>query len=315
MEKRFDILAAGLMVYDILVSPVDENLFTVDTTHLDSIAFKTGGDALNVAIDAARLGVKVCLGGVVGDDAPGKYLIEQAKAAGIDASGVHISEENQSSVSIVLCRPDGQRHFAYYGKANNEFDGTAITDELLSETKLLYIGSMMGLKGLEYGPLAELFARAKKAGAMTAMDATWPADGIWLPKLESALPYCDIFVPSFDEAKELCGTEDPREIVSFLHSKGVKIAGVKLGKKGVFIEDFELPAFNCEKVVDTTGAGDAFMGGFVTGIATGRSVYDSALLGSAVSNCCIREIGAVSGAPDMARAEHVIEMFRNGTLR
>ena len=315
MEKRFDIISAGLMVYDILISPVDENLFTVDTTHLESIAFKTGGDALNVAIDAARLGAKVCLGGVVGNDAPGKYLIEEAGRAGIDTSGVHISEKNQSSVSVVLCREDGQRHFAYYGKANNEFDGTAISDELLADAKMLYIGSMMSLKGLEYAPLADLFARAKRAGAMTAMDATWPSDGIWLPKIEAALPYCDIFVPSFDEAKELCGTDKPDEIVTFLHAKGVKIAGVKLGKNGVFIEDFALPAFNCEKVVDTTGAGDAFMGGFVTGIATGRSVYDAALLGSAVSNCCIRELGAVSGAPTLERAEEVIKLHNSGTLR
>jgi len=117
------------------------------------------------------------------------------------------------------------------------------------------------------------------------------------------------------EAKELCGTDKPEEIVAFLHSKGVKIAGVKLGKDGVFIEDFYIPAFNCEKVVDTTGAGDAFMGGFLTGITMGKSLYDAALLGSATSNICIREIGAVSSALSMEKAEETISKHLEGTLK
>ena len=44
-ERKFDILSAGLMVYDILVGPVDESVFSVDTFHLDSVNYKTGGDA------------------------------------------------------------------------------------------------------------------------------------------------------------------------------------------------------------------------------------------------------------------------------
>ena len=315
MGKRFDIISAGLIVYDIIASPVEKDIFSVDTKPLESISYKTGGDALNVAVNASRLGARVCLGGIVGDDAPGKFLTESAQKEGIDTSGVLVSAENRTSVSIVLCEPDGQRHFAYYGKSNNEFDGTSISDELLGETGILYIGSVMGLRGLEGGKLKDLFMRAKARRVMTAMDSTWATDGIWLPRIREALPYCDIFIPSFDEAREICGTSDPKEIVSFIHSFGVRIAGVKLGKSGVLVEDIEIPAFNCERVVDTTGAGDAFMGGFVTGISMGKSVYDSALLGSAASNCCIREIGAVTGAPDLFRAEKVVSEFLDGTLR
>ncbi len=315
MERKFDILSAGLMVYDILVGPVDESVFSVDTLHLDSVNYKTGGDALNVALDAAKLGINVCMGGVVGNDMPGRFLKEEAERAGVDTSGVVTSKENMSSVSVVLCGDDGKRNFAYYGKANNEFDGKGISDELLRDTKLLYIGSMMSLRGMEGEPLFDLFKRAKEQGCMTAMDTTWPKDGIWMPKLEKALPYTDIFVPSLYEAKELCGTDKPEEIVKFLHDKGVKTAGVKLGKDGIFIEDFYMPAFECEKVVDTTGAGDAFLGGFLTGIVMGKSLYDAALLGSAVSNICIREIGAVASNLTMENAEKTISKFLDGTLK
>ena len=81
MERKFDILSAGLMVYDILVGPVDESVFSVDTLHLDSVNYKTGGDALNVALDAAKLGINVCMGGVVGNDMPGRFLKEEAEKA------------------------------------------------------------------------------------------------------------------------------------------------------------------------------------------------------------------------------------------
>lgn len=314
MARKFDILSAGLMVYDIIISPVDETVFTKDTTQIKNVAFASGGDALNVAVGAARLGKAVCLGGIVGNDAPGKYLKEVALGDNIDISGVGTSKTSQTSVSVVLCREGGQRHFAYYGRANNEFDGSAISDALLADTSLLYIGSMMALGALEYGPLCGLFRRAKEQGCLTAMDTTWPKDGVWLEKFAGALEYTDIFVPSLYEAEQICKSSSPSEIVAFLHSQGVKIAGVKLGGDGVYIEGEHIPAFRCDNVVDTTGAGDSFMAGFVSGISEGLSPEKAAMLGSAAANCCIRSLGAVTGAPDREKAENVIALHKSGKL-
>lgn len=314
MQKKYDILAAGLMVYDILVSPVDASVFTCDTTRINSVDYATGGDALNVAVVAAKLGMKVAMSGVVGEDMPGRTLREEAEKYGIDTSGVRISEKNKTSVSIVM-RSGGERHFAYYGEANDEFDDSYISDELLADCRLIYIGSMMALKGLEGEGLARLFERAHKMGTMTAMDSTWTNDGIWMPKLEKALPHTDIFIPSSYEAKELSGSDDPAETVRFFHEKGVKIAGVKMGKHGVYVEGTALPAFNCENVIDTTGAGDSFMSGFVSGIVRGMTPADAALLGSAVSNNCIRHVGAATANCTMADAKATIKAYLNGTLK
>lgn len=314
MQKKYDILAAGLMVYDILVSPVDASVFECDTTRINSIDYATGGDALNVAVVAAKLGMKVAMSGVVGEDMPGRTLREEAEKNGVDTAGVRISEKNKTSVSIVM-RSGGERHFAYYGEANDEFDDSYISDELLAESKLIYIGSMMALKGLEGDGLARLFERAHKFGTLTAMDSTWTNDGIWMPKLEAALPHTDIFIPSSYEAKELSGSDDPAETVRFLHEKGVKIAGVKMGKHGVYVEGTMLPAFNCEKVIDTTGAGDSFMSGFVSGIVLGMEPAEAALLGSAVSNHCIRKVGAATANCTLEDAKKTIQAHLNGTLR
>lgn len=315
MEKRkFDLLCAGLMVYDIHIGPVDNSVFERDTTRMEHIDYASGGDALNAAICAAKLGMKVCMGGTVGDDMPGRFLREEAEKYGVDTSAVNVSQEYKSSVSVVLRSDGGERHIAYYGKANDSFDGSCISDELLGNSSLLYIGSMMALKGLEGEPLAELFKRARSLGTLTAMDATWPPDGIWLPKLEKALPYTDIFIPSDYEAKELTGESDPEKVVDFLHKCGVRIAGVKLGKKGAFVEGEYFPAYRCDKVIDTTGAGDSFMSGFVSGIVLGRSVHDATLLGSATSNACIRKIGATSGACPLEEADNITKKHLDGVL-
>ncbi|MDD6265233.1 MAG: carbohydrate kinase family protein [Clostridia bacterium] len=314
-KRKFDILCAGLMVYDIHIGPVDESIFTQDQIRLESIDYATGGDALNAATVASKLGMSVCLGGCIGNDAPGRFLKEQAEKNGVNTDAVYVSEDYKTAVSVVIRRPDGNRHFAYYGEANDAFDGSTVTDDMLKNSSVLYVASMMSLKGLEGEPLADLFRRAKSFGTITAMDTTWPKDGIWMPKLEKALKYTDIFIPSGYEARELAGETEPEKITAFLHERGVKIAGVKLGKDGAYIEGEYLPAYRCDSIADTTGAGDSFMSGFISGIVMGRSVSDSAHLGSAASNACIRRIGATAGAVSLEEADKITEMHKNGTLK
>jgi sugar/nucleoside kinase (ribokinase family) len=150
--------------------------------------------------------------------------------------------------------------------------------------------------------------RARDHGVMTVMDVTWPSDGVWLPKIEAALPYTDIFMPSRYEAEMFAGSSEPDEIIAFLHDRGVRIAGVKLGAEGVAVEDFRLPAYDCPpgELRDTCGAGDAFNAGFLCGITEEKSIRDCAVLGSAAANFCIRASGATAGVADRAVTEAFI---------
>ena len=315
MERKFDILSAGLLVYDIIVSPVSADIFCADTQKIDDIAFSVGGDAMNVAADCAKLGLKAALSGTVGRDAPGDYLIASAKALGVDCGAVGVSDTLATSCSVVLGEADGQRHFAYYGKSNYTYDGSVITDGMLADTALLYIGSTLGLPSLADGTLADLFRKAKANGCITAMDATASFDGKWLCHIEEALPFCDIFIPSYEEAVKITGETAPEAIIAFLKARGVSAAGVKLGKRGVRVEDVECPAFRCDDVVGTTGAGDGFMAGFICGTVKGLSLEERVLLGSAVSNCVIRKPGATDGVESYEKCLEVIEDHKAGTLR
>ena len=299
-----DVLSAGLIVSDTILHPVDIGLFNTDTQFIDNIAYASGGDALNVAVNLSKLGVDTGLAGVIGNDAPGDHILSILKEAGINYDNVVKSGKYQTSASIVLCEKSGEHHFLYYGKSNNEFNESMIPENVLSRIKILNVGSAMALRSLDGDGLADLFRRAKKYGVITTLDAAHDVEGKWLLKVEKALQYTDVFIPSHAEAKMITGYDEPEKMADFMKQYKLKIFGVKLGAQGCYISDFNdsggvnIPAFECDEVVDTTGAGDAFMAGFISGILWGFEYTDCALLGSAASNFCIRHIGASGWLPD-----------------
>jgi ribokinase len=293
-----DVIAAGLVVEDIIASPVDRSVFDKDSVRIGPVMYRTGGDAFNVACNLKKMGLDVCIAGVVGGDMSGDHIRQKAADLCINTEKLVVSEKNPTSTSIVLCEKNGERHFAYNGAANDEFDGSSLTDGFLRRARLLYIGSSMALGGLDGENLAKLFKRAKRAGLTTSMDAACDDEGLWYEKIKDALPYTDIFIPSYDEAVNITGENDAKGIARFLRSKGVRIAGVKLGKAGCYIEKgdekYRMSAYAADDAVDTTGAGDAFMSGFICGVLRNMSIYDCARLGSASANFCIRQFGATS---------------------
>jgi sugar/nucleoside kinase (ribokinase family) len=260
-----------------------------------------GGDALNVAVNLDNLGISAGVAGVIGNDPAGSEILAQLKLKGINHENIFISEKYQTSTSVILCEPSGERHFLFYGKSCGEFCESMVPEELLAQIKILNVGSAMALKNLDGDGLAKLFRRAKKYGVTTTFDATHDSDGKWLEKVEKAFEYTDVFIPSYDEAKMITGCEKPEQMAEFMRKYSLKIFGVKLGAEGCYITDFKearfVPAFACDKVVDTTGAGDTFMAGFICGLLKGLGYVDCALLGNAASNYCIRHFGATGELP------------------
>jgi ribokinase len=104
--------------------------------------------------------------------------------------------------------------------------------------------------------------------------------------------------------------KDYRDGAQKLIDEGVKIVGVKLGKRGCYItdgyEDVELKALRMQ-VVDTTGAGDAWNAGFLYGLVEGKDLADCARLGNWVASKCIGELGATTGLPTRDQLDEVLE--------
>ena len=150
----------------------------------------------------------------------------------------------------------------------------------------------------------KLLKAAKENDVLCCMDTAWDSKGDWMKKIENSLQYLDWFLPSYDEACELTGKTIPGEIAGVFNSKGVKNVIIKLNSEGCFVkpqheEGYIVPSFNRIKSVDTSGAGDSFCAGFITGLDQGWDIKKCAAFANAVGAHCIMEIGTTTGIKSM----------------
>lgn len=313
-----DILSVGLMVCDIIIKPIDEAVFSADSARLDTLKILAGGDGLNVAINMAKLGNSVGLVGRTGNDKLGELLVSEAERYGINTSSVIKSDDYATSTSIVMVEKSGERHFAYYGMANDSLSIRDVNEALIDASKIVHVGGAMALSSLDGRGLAELFKKAKALGTRTSMDVTWDSSGRWLEKIEEALYYTDIFMPSYNESRMISGCETPIEMRSFFKKYGIRIFVVKLGADGCYVTNFKdeyfIETFKNVTVVDTTGAGDAFVSGFLTGVGKGWDIYRCGTFGNAVAALCVTGLGATAGTKTLNEVMEFIKGSNNGLI-
>lgn len=306
-----DIFCVGLMVCDILVKPVDSGVFIEDSRIVDQMNIAVGGDAINASINMSRMGLDVALCGCVGNDALGHFLIDEAKKSGVNTDGVKLLKNTTTSTSLVLIEEQGERHFIYYGHANNLLTAADVDWNAAQQAKILHVGSAMALAGLDYEGLFLLFRNARARHIKTSLDVTWDNSGQWMEKIKKALPYTDYFMPSFQEAVLVSGKDTYEEIASFFKGAGVGTLVIKDGSKGCFITDFKESHFvaACKNVIvkDTTGAGDAFVSGFLTGKLKGWSLSECGKFANTLGAMCVSEIGAVTGVKDFVGAVNLMK--------
>jgi sugar/nucleoside kinase (ribokinase family) len=296
-----EIICIGLVVMDIIASPISKIVLEVDSSKLTTLDYQPGGDALNTAINMASLGVSVALFGRCGADPAGREIKRIAAQCGVNTDGLILNESCATSTSIVMIDGQGNRHFAYFGKNNDILSVKDINQDLFRPGVHVHLGSAMAMASLDGPGIAELFRRAKDRGCTTSMDVTWDADGIWIGKIDEALRYTDFFLPSNYEARLITKKETPEEMAVFFAAYGIKRLIIKMGAQGCFCTDFNKvwiePAVDvkAEKVVDTTGAGDCFVAGFLLGTLRGLNFRGCTKLGSLLASECIQSFGATAG--------------------
>ena len=143
------------------------------------------------------------------------------------------------------------------------------------------------------------------------MDVTWDVTGRWLSVIEPCLAHLSYFMPSIREAERIAGSSEPRAIAAFFEDRGVGTTVIKLGDKGCYVKPRGEPgiavgAFRT-RVVDTTGAGDSFVAGFLTGVLRQWDLRRSASFACAVAAMNIRQVGATGGIPTFEEALRFME--------
>lgn len=297
------ILCAGEMLADIIVRPVERVAFQNDTCQVEEIRITNGGDANNNAVDLVKLGHQVTYLGRIGCDDMGDYVAALAKRAGIQMEHAVRSATAPQTKSLILVAPNGDRTFLQVPGSSAEFCLEDCDLSLLEEADLLQIGGAFHLPRFDGGGCAALLKAAKDHGVITSMDVTSDRSGRWKGILDPCYPWLDYFLPSIEQASMIAGTEDPRAIADFFLSRGVKNVAVKLGSRGSYFKNrdtaFYAGTYHGLRIVETTGAGDAFCAGFLTGVGEQLPPEGCITLGTACSAFAIQAAGATAGMRDL----------------
>lgn len=301
MNKNIDVVCVGVMVADILAPGVDESIFQREMTRVP-LKLSTGGDAFNQAINISSMGYKVSLCGKVGNDNVGNFLISEANNHKIDTSFISVDKDHQTSVTIVLINDNGERNFIGTSNGTNGFlTSKDINTEFFQFSKIVSIGSIYGSLSFTGEEVSNILKEAKKNNCITVADMMH-ADRGSLEDASKALQFVDFFLPNLKEAESLTGKSNVEEISDDLLNVGIGCVIIKLGKKGCFVKSKKLnidsqfvDSYEVEKVVDTTGAGDALVSGFISGLIDGCNVIDCIKRGCAAGHIIVQSVGATGG--------------------
>lgn len=309
MAATIDCVVCGSCVVDILCRPVklDSPIGRGVLHQCEPIMLAAGGIVSNAGVTMARLGMRVSAFSYLGRDAWAPVVRNLYRAEGIDDSPLVEHETAATSTTVVLIDEAGERSFYHCVGAPKLIDARAYLDrlDLFARSRMVLIGYYSLMPNLE-NDLPEVLHRIRETGCQTAMDSA--GSGGTMKPLDKILPRLDVWVPSLNEAKHQTGLEDPVRIIERYRGCGAPgLLGVKLGgKRGVLLspkagEYVEVPSCNPPgPVVDTTGAGDSFFAGLVTGLLRGLSPYEAGRLGAAAAACCVTVLGGSGGGRDYA---------------
>lgn len=307
-----DIICLGLMLCDIIVKPVSKDLFEKDSIPIERVVVLPGGDACNVACNVAAIGLDTAIVSTIGKDANGSYIKQYLESHGVNTMWINESERFGTGTSIVMVEPSGERHFLTNTEIFQNLYPNQLTREMLDGAKILSLNGYYRLPNLDDGGVIPAFKLAHEMGVLTSIDTTWNRQGSWLPRIEETLYYTDLFLPSYNEAVEITGESDVREMRKMLQRYGLKVFAVKMGSKGAYVTDFKdeyfVKPFPVKEVVSTVGAGDSFVAGFLSGQVLGLDMYKSALFANAAASYRVQTVGAVGGMPS---AEVLMERISN----
>lgn len=303
-----EIICAGMFVADVLVQGVAALPKWGETGFISDISFAMGGDAANQAVALAKLGHQVSVLGMTGDDLPGQFIRQNCASRGLGIEGLCVDPARPTHTAIVMIEKSGERSFLIRRPDASILTGPEhINLDLVKPgLKALSIGSMFCAPRFDREAVAPLLRKAKTVGAITLTDMVMDQRGYGLDDLKDVWPNLDYVAPSELEAELVTGEKDPRAMAAAFRKHGVKNVILKRGTQGVvaFVggDVFTCPAFKAP-VVDTTGAGDNFMGGFIHALTRNMTMAEALRFGSACAALSIQAVGAGAGLMDIRQVE------------
>lgn len=272
-----------------------------------------GGKGANQAVAASRLGGHVSMIGCVGDDSFGRELVANLSTEGVDTSHVFVQPNVSSGVALIQVDDQAQNSIAVASGANFRLSSEYVEKAMQAIEKIDVV--VMQLET----PLETIYTAARVAHQRGAKVILNPAPAQVLEN--DLLQLVDYLIPNEYEIATMTGFQiqnitDTDQAAQQLLSKGVKNLIVTLGNKGSVIfegntnNSVDIPAWKVQ-AVDTTAAGDCFIGAFAVGLSKEKSVKDAAALASAAAAISVTRLGA---QPSLPKIDEVYQFMKERNL-
>ena len=290
-----DVLVIGAAILDVLAMPTSESVFESGSYACEEIKISFGGDALNDAILLSKMGKSVELVSVIGNDYEGRMIQKKCEEHSIVLRN-ELRDDIHTGVNVVLVKEDGSRHFLT--NANGSLRKLRVDDIvfLFEEAKILLFASIFVFPFIQDKELEMIFKHAKSKDMIIVCDMTKCKNNETISDLQHSLPYIDYLIPNDEEICLFTRCDTVEEACSKLLDAGVTNIIVKCGKRGCYVANRNtcywvgIP----EKVhcIDSTGAGDSFVSGFIKALLEKQSLKECCEFGNRCGGKCVQVLGA-----------------------
>ena len=318
-----DLICIGTALVDSIIRGFNPEPVSASGYRAVSGTLNVGGEAVNEAMAAAKMGLRTGILCSLGDDAAGEMVKAALQRCGVD-TGL-IVRSPQTPVTTMFVHDDGTRksitNEAHRYSFHPEKDVTLFTG-----AKAIILGSLFRAPFDDPAIIHTVLSAAKDAGQIIVADTKLPNfRKLTLTDLKDALPLIDYITPNEDEAEYFTKAErqkemspermNPEEMADVFLDYGVKNVIIKLGSRGCLLKNrermIELPGYRIDSV-DATGAGDNFVAAFISEILRGSSAEDALHFANACGAICTTAVGAATALKDR---EQVLRWMGSRELR
>ncbi len=279
-----------------------------ETVFGETFKIGPGGKGSNQTVAAHRAGADIKIITKLGHDVFGDLALSFYKEDGISADNILMDDSMGTGIALICVdEGTGQNQILVVPAACTNFTDADIEKirPVIEEADILLVQFEVNMDALE-----KVIDIAKAAGVMVVLN---PAPARKVPV--ELLRKTDIVTPNEVEAETLTGVPVPdeagaRKAADVFHSWGIAGVVITMGKNGVFASDGKnskmVPAYTVN-AIDTTGAGDAFTGGFVTALAEGKDIFEASVFGNALASLSVQKFGTAPSMPTRAEIDELLK--------
>lgn len=305
---KYDVICIGMALADVIIRGFNPTPVSASGYIAESASLNPGGEAVNEAVAAAKLGLKTGIRCALGNDAAGEMVLNELRKHGVD-TGI-VARTPATPVTTMFVREDGSRQ-SITNQAHRYNFHPEMELSLLSGARALILGSLFRAPFDDPDVIHAVVSGAKAGGQLVVADTKIPNFRfLALEDIRDSLALIDYITPNEDEARHFTGKDEPEEMADVFLDYGVRNVVIKLGSKGCLLKNRELSLrLPPERVraVDATGAGDNFAAGLVSEILRGSAPEQALRFANACGAICTTAVGAGTALKDR---EQVLAFIR-----